>query len=327
MITKLKYECSSDYLKHRENILELHKKNSGRVSEKLYDSLYIGNLYGEPLLGLCFDDQKIVGQENYIRQNVASNGWVYRSAIGINTIVDSNYRVFYGIFKELVKLTMNKMKENTDLLCAYANEESQRYYIKYFNWEISSKVQVFKKVIGYSGLSPKSLLTLFRPGKLYKDFSLKEVNKFDPIILDKIISNHLEFSKYSYFHKTAEFLNWKFLNNKHYELKGYVIEYQGNARGYLVTYDDGMELKIADFLIDRDDTNLFGMAISALAYIGLKRGKKRIVIYATPNCWYRETLKKQMFIRRWDLDFITASLNNKPISGNWIIQIGDFDIF
>lgn len=326
MITKLKYECSSDYLKHRESILELHKRNAGRVSEKLYDSLYIGNPYGDPLLGLCFDDQKLVGQENYIRQNVASNGLVYRSAIGINTIVDSNYRVFYGIFKELIKLTMNKMKEDTDFLCAHANEESQRYYMKYFNWRISSKVQVYKKVIGYSGLSPKSLLALIKPGRLNKDFALIEVTQFDPKVLNEILENHLEFSKYSYFHKTAEFINWKFLNNKHYELKGYVIEYQGVVRGYVVTYDDGIELKIADFVIEHDDTKVFGMAISALAYIGSKREKKRLVIYATPNCWYLDTLKKQMFIRRWDLDFITASLNKEPNSQNWIVQIGDFDI-
>jgi hypothetical protein len=326
MLAKLKYECSSDYLKHRESILELHKKNSGRVSEKLYDSLYIANPYGEPLLGLCFDGKKLVGQENYIRQNVASNGLVYRSAIGINTIVDSNYRVFYGVFKELIKLTMNRMKENTDLLCAHANEESQRYYLKYFNWKIASKVQVYKKIIAYSGLSPESLLSLVKPGKVNKDFALIEVNQFDPKVLNEILENHLEFSRYCYFHKTAEFINWKFLNNKHYELKGYVIQYQGAVRGYVVTYDNGIELKIADFVIDRDDTNVFRMMISALAYMGSKRGKKRLVIYATPNCWYLETLNKQMFIRRWDLDFITASLNKEPNSQNWIIQIGDFDI-
>lgn len=326
VFAKLNYECSSDYLKHRKNILELHKNNSERSSEKLYDSLYLENPCGEPLLGLAFDGQKLVGQENYIRQNIAANGLVYRSAIGINTIVDPRYRIFYGTFKELVRRTMDKMKENTDLLCAHPNEVSKRYYLKYFNWEISSKVHVYKKVIGSSGFSPETLLRWIRPGKVNKDFVLKEVREFDPRALDEVLENHLKSSTYCYFHKTAEFLNWKFLKNKYYELKGYVIEYQGTVRGYLVTYDDGTELKIGDFVIDRDDTTIFSMTISALAYMGSKKGRKHLVVYATPQCWYLNPLKKQMFIRRWDLDFITASLNRKPTSERWIIQIGDFDI-
>ena len=296
MATKLNYECSSDYLKHRENILELHRRNYGKVSEKFYDSLYLGNPYGDPLLGLCFDEQKLIGQENYIRQNVASDGLIYRSAIGINTIVDPNYRLFYSVFKELIKLTMDKMKEDTDILCAFANEESKKYYIKYFNWKVSTKVQVYKKVIGYSGVSTKSFLALLRPGKLSKDFSLREVTEFDPIIINEILNNHVKLAKYCYFYKTAEFLNWKFLRNKHYKLTGYLIEYKGDVCGYVVTYDDDVELKITDFVIDKDDIEVFEKTVSSLAYIGSQKGKKHLVIYATPNCWYMKALKKRFLL-------------------------------
>jgi hypothetical protein len=327
MITKLKYECSSDYLKHRENILELHKKNSGRVSEKLYDSLYIGNLYGAPLLGLCFDGEKLVGQENYIRQDVTSNGSIRSGALGINTIVDSKYRLFYGAFKELIRITMDRMKEEADILCAFANEESKQYYIKYFDWKISSKVQVYKKSIGYSGLSAESFLAMLKPGKLSKDFTLKEVSGFNPEILDVILMNHAKESKYSYFYKNTEFLNWKYLRNKHYETVGYLIEDKGITRGYIVTFDDGIETKIVDFFIDKDDVGIFERAIRSLAYIASKKGKKRLMIYATPNCWYLKELKKQRFIYRWEFDFITALLNKVPIYPNWVIQIGDHDIF
>jgi hypothetical protein len=327
MLKKLEYECSSNYLKYRESMLELNKINAGRVSEQLYDSLYLGNPYGDPSLGLCFDGVKLVGQENYIRQNVASNASINHGALGINTIVDSRYRLFYGVFKELIYLTMNKMREDTDILCAFANEESKQYYIKYFDWEISSKVQVYKKSIGFSGLSFESILAILKPGKLSKDLNLKEVREFDQKLLDPMLINHVKGSKYTYFYKNTDFLNWKYLRNKHYDLKGYLIKDKGIFCGYILTFDDGIETKIIDFLIENDDVGVFERTISSLAHIASRKGKKRLVIYATPNCWYRETLKKQMFIRRWDLDFITATLNNKPISGNWIIQIGDFDIF
>lgn len=210
MLKKLEYVCSSDYLKYRENMLELHKINAGRVSEKLYDSLYLGDPYGKPLLGLCFDGEKLVGQENYIRQNVVSNGSICRGALGINTIVDSKYRLFYGVFKELIRITMDRMKEDTDILCAFANEESKQYYIKYFDWKITSKVQVHKKSIGYSGFSLESFLATLKRGKLNKDVTLKEVNKFDPEILNEILVNHTKTVRYSYFLRAVNSLTGNF---------------------------------------------------------------------------------------------------------------------
>jgi hypothetical protein len=308
-------------------MLGLHRRNSGNVSEKLYDSLYMGNPFGEPLLGLCFDGGKLVGQENYIRQDIALNGNIYKAALGINTMVDGNYRILRGVFQELVKLTMREMKENTDILCAYANEESKKYYLKYFQWEVSSKVQVFKKSIGYSGFSRESFLALVKPGRLEKDFRLKEVKDFNSTVLRKIIERHKKEAKYAYFYKTAAFLNWKYLGNKHYRLTGYDIEYREVPCGYVVTYEDGIELKVVDFLIDNDDVEVFEKLISALSYFGSQMGKKRIVIYASPDCWYLNSLKKNFFIHRWDFDFITANLNHAPIGKESVIQIGDFDIF
>jgi hypothetical protein len=327
MIKTLKYECSSDYLKNRESMLELYKKDGGNVFDNLYDSLYLGNPHGAPLLGLCFDGEKLIGQENYIRQNVTSNGSIRSGALGINTIVDSKYRLFYGAFKELIRITMDRMREDTDILCAFANEESKQYYIKYFDWRISAKVQIYKKSIGYSGFSPESLLAILKRGKLSRDFALNEVKEFDPRLLNGILSNHAKNVNYSYFYKTGEFLNWRFLGNKHYDTVGYLIEDRGITRGYLVTFDDGIETKIVDFLIDNDDVELFEKTICSLAYIASKKGKKRLVIYATPNCWYLKVLKRQMFIYRWEFDFITALLNKVPIHPDWVIQIGDFDIF
>jgi hypothetical protein len=287
----------------------------------------VNNPYGEPLLGLCFDGEKLVGQENYIVQDLAFNGNRYKAGLGLNTMVDEDYRVLRGVFKELIRLTMEEMKNKADILCANANEESKLYYLKYFQWEISSKVHVFKKSIGFSGFSAESLLSLVKPGKPQKDFVLKEVDEFDPKTLNKIIEGHQALAKYAYFYKTAEFLNWKYLENKNYKLVGHLIEYGGVVRGYVVTYEDGIELKVVDFLIDRDDLEVFECLVRTLSYFGKQRGKKRLAIHATPTCWYLKSLKICLFIHRWDYDFITVNLNRTPIGRDWVIQIGDFDIF
>jgi hypothetical protein len=159
MAQKLTYGCSTDYLKHRDKILDLPKREYGRVSSDLYDSLYSGNPYGEPLLGLCFDKDKLIGQENYIRHDIACRGTIYNGALGINTLVDSRYRLFHGVFGKLGKLTIDEMKPRVDVLCAFANEESKKYYLKYFQWKDASKVQVYKKATKYSGLNRESILS------------------------------------------------------------------------------------------------------------------------------------------------------------------------
>jgi hypothetical protein len=279
------------------------------------------------LLGLCFDGEKLVGQENYIRQDIALNGKIHKAALGINTVVDSDYRIIHGVFQELIKLTMKELKNNADILCAFANEESKKYYLKYFDWQVSSKVQVYKKSIGYSGFSAESFLSLLRRGRLRKDFKLKEVNQLNSTVLDEIVEGHKKEAEYAYFYKTPGFLNWKFLRNKHYRVIGYLLEDGGVVRGYAIAYEDGIELKIVDFLIDQDDGGIFEKFISALGYIGAQMGKKRLVIYATPRCWYLNSLEKHFFIHRWDFDFITANLNRPPFDSQWVIQIGDFDIF
>ena len=327
MATNLRYECSADYPKHRDKILDLPKREYGRVSQDLYDSLYLGNPDGGPLLGLCFDGEKLVGQENYIRQNIACDGTLYEGALGINTLVDSRYRLFHGVFGKLCKLTIDEMKPKVDVLCAFANEESKKYYVKYFQWEVASKVQVYKKATKYSGLNRESILSFIRPGKLNSDLILENVNEFKPAILDPILDQYLRNSNHCYFHKTSEFLNWKFLNNKHYDVHGYYILYNEKIRGYCATWNDGIEKKIVDILIEKNDVKIFEKTISSLSHLSRKQGMKRLVIYATPNCWYQRALRRHFFIRRWDFDFITRTFDKTLPTSDWVIHIGDFDIF
>jgi hypothetical protein len=308
-------------------MLDLHKRGYGNVSAEAYDSYYSGNPLGEPLIGMCFDEEKLVGQEDYIRQNVASAGIIYKAALGINTLVDPQYRLLYGVFRNLAELTIDRMKSQVDLLCAFANEESKKYYLKYFQWNIAAKVQVYKKITSFSGRNRESILSFIRPGKLYKDVTLKKVDEFEPDVLDPALGRHMDNSDYMYFHKTAAFLNWKFLSNKRYDVAGYYILYEDKVKGYCAVYNDGIEKKIVDIQIEDNNIEVFEKTISSLSYLAGKEGIRRLVIYATPNCWYEKALKRHLFIRRWDFDFITRTFNEKLPDAGWVIHVGDFDIF
>lgn len=327
MKAKLMFEITSDYATYRKDILDFRQRIYGNDNASFYDSFYTGNPSGEPLLGLCFDGEKLVGQENYIRQKVACNGKVYDGALGINTLVDPRYRLFYGVFGKLCKLTIDMIKNQTDVLCAFANEDSKKYYLKYFRWKVASKVKVYKKVTKYSGPNRESILSFARPGGLHSDLILEEVTEFNPAILDPVLERYLNDSNYCYFYKTSAFLNWKFLNNKHYDVNGYYVLYKDKICGYCVTYDDGIEKKIVDILIEKNNIKIFKKTISCLSYLSRKQGIRRLVIYATPNCWYEKALRRYFFIRRWDFDFITFTYGKPLPNSDWVIHIGDFDIF
>jgi hypothetical protein len=326
MLKQLHYECTTDYPKHRANIFELHKRNYDRLPDKRYDSQYMGNPYGEPLLGLCYDGETLVGQENYIFQQAAYQRNILRCAMGVDTIVDPQYRLFYGVFKKLIEITMAQLKGKADFLYAFANEESKKYYLKYFNWVIAEKVGVYKKIISPSGLNRESLLAFVRPGKAYKDFALIKTEQFDSTLLNEIIHNHQKESDYPYFYKTPEYLQWRFLDNTFFKCEGYVIQDKETIRGYVIILKDKGELKVIDFLIADDDPDIFLRASMSLAHMGSKQGLKRLVMYATPNCWYLGTLKKLVFIKRWTIDFIAASLISRRLPDNWLINMGDFDV-
>jgi len=325
---QLTYFCSSDYVKYREHMLDLHQREYGTEtgSSRFYDSFYPDNPAGNPLLGLCFDGDRLVAQENYIYQPVASRGTVHGGAIGINTIVDPKYRLFYGVFKKLVQLTMDELKQDCDVLGAYANEDSKKYYLKYFNWQVAANVGLYKKFIGRSGSFAERMLSLLRPGKQNTKVRLTPTALFEPGLLDSIINDHVAHTKYSRFHKSAAFLNWKFLQNSFYQCKGYYIESRGRVCGYVVVCEDADQLKIADFLIEHDDTEIFEAMVQTLACTGAANKHKRLVIYATPGCWYVWSLRKHFFFRRWSFEYIAAVIGQKNIDPNWVVQMGDFDI-
>ena len=308
-------------------MLNLHKCGYGAALPQLYDSLYVGNPYGRPLLGLCYDKDTLVGQENYIRQNLASAGKLHNGALGINTLVDPKYRLFHGVFGKLCQLTIDTMKSQVNILAAFANEESKQYYLKYFKWNLASKVQVYKKVTTSSGLKRESILSLVRPGKLHKEIKLRKVTEFESTVLDPLIERHLVDSNETFFYKTSAFLNWKYVSNKHYKTTAYYIIKDNQVVGFCVTCDEGTEKKIVAILVEHNDIRLFESAVSSLAYLSNKQGMQRLVIYATPGCWYERCLKKLFFIKRWNFDFITRTFDKSLPNSSWVIHIGDFDIF
>jgi hypothetical protein len=247
--------------------------------------------------------------------------------MGINTLIDPDYRLFHGVFGKLCTLTMDELRPKVDLLFAYANEESKKYYLKYFDWQITCKAGVYKKITATGGPLRENLLSCIRPGAKSRSLDLGETSRFEAEKLDPLLERHCQVSPHAYFHKTADFLNWKFLANSHYPARGYYLLHRGELAGYCVTYDDGSEKKILDFIIADNDRSLCATMFSSLAQLAREQGLRRLVVYATPGCWYEGILRRQIFLKRWEIDFLTHAFDREVVEGPWVIHIGDFDMY
>lgn len=323
----LTYKFTTDYSTHRNDMQSLWKRVYGHPNEKLFDTFYTNNPLGAPFLGLCYDGDRLVGQENYISQNVAYSGVLYHGAMGIDTLVDPEYRLFHGIFGKLCTLTIEELSNRSDLLFANANEDSKKYYLKYFNWKITEKISIYKKITNFSDFNIESILNFIRPVNPHSDFLLSTVVNFPSNLIDPLIENYRLKSKSAFFHKTASFLNWKFLNNKHYRTKGYILYLKDKACGYCITYDTENEKRILDILVEDENPEIFLKTISTLSTIAKEQGITRLVIHSTDTAWYKPILKKLLFIKRMEYDFITNIFNNHLPQTGWVVHCGDFDFF
>lgn len=308
-------------------MLELYHRSYGKDNQAFFDSFYQGNPLGAPYLFLSYDGETLAGQENYLRQTVACNGRLLSAGLGVNTLIDDRYRLFHGVFGKLCTLSLESLADKFDLLCAFANEESKKYYLKYYGWQVAATIQVYKKATRFSGFGPESLLSLIRPGGRSKMLSLVRTDEFDPDRLDPVIERYRLAAKHSYFHKTAAFLNWKFLRNSHYKISGYYLMASDRLLGYCLTYDTGIERRIIDLLIENDDRRVMAATLATLSDMTRDDGLARLVIHATPGCWYEKILRRHFFIRRWDFDFIARTMEGDLPVGPWIIHSGDFDMF
>lgn len=323
----LNYIFTTNYTAHRNDLYNFWEEIHGHKNKTFFDSFYSGNPLGNPLLGLCYNGNRLIGQENYLLQNVSYAGDLYFGAMGIDTLVDPEYRLFHGVFGKLCRLTIDEISQCCDMLFAYANEESKQYYLKYFGWKITAKLGIYKKIVKTSGINAESLLAFIRPGKHYKDLKLDLVSNFPSKILMPLIEKYRLTSPHVYFYKSSDFLNWKFLNNVHYQTNGYLITSGGFVYGYCVTYNAGIECNVLDILVDENNPELFIKTILSLSHIAKEQGMQRIVIYATPDAWYKPLLSRMVFIKRGEVDFITRFFNKDLPQSGWIVHRGDFDIF
>lgn len=327
MKKKLQYIFSNESEKFRPSILDFWERTTGDASVNHYDSYYLNNPYGETNLGLCFDDDKLVGTENYIPHRVSYQGQLLNAQLGADTLVDPDYRLFHGVFGKLCKLTIEELTESSDILYATHNDASKKYYIKHFGWSVSTTLDYYKKITYPDGFNLKSLLCAYKPGRQFKDLRLEKTPEFSSQPLNDVIENYHRSSNQAYFYKSTEFLNWKFLSNKKYSIDGYIIHFKDKVTGYVITHQKGNELKVIDILVENNDEEILRKTLLTLSRMATRNKKTNLSIVATPNAWYRPSLEKLGFFHRWSTDYVSLSSSNTVPDDAWVVQLGDLDVF
>jgi hypothetical protein len=126
-----------ELLFYQKDIETLSRECFGdKVSLDLWHWAYIDNPNGEPLVSLCYEDERLVGHYAVIPMPVSENDSQLNSYLSMTTMVASDYRK-YGLFTKLAEANYKEaFEEKVDFIFGFPNAMSTPGFRKRLKWNL-----------------------------------------------------------------------------------------------------------------------------------------------------------------------------------------------
>lgn len=138
-------KSKADLNSYKAAILELFKVSFGtHLDELTWEWAYIDNPNGEPIVALCFDNNKLIGHYAIIPFHLRRINVVVKCLLSMTTMVHIDYRR-YGLFVKLADLAYAEaLKQNYQIVFGFPNQNSAPGFSKKLGWTLSEKSYVAK---------------------------------------------------------------------------------------------------------------------------------------------------------------------------------------
>jgi len=145
----------------------------GKSLGGLWDWAYMENPNGEPLVTLCYDDDRLVGHYAIISMPMSMNDDVVNSYLSMTTMVSVSHRK-YGLFVKMASENYRAAHEfGVDFIMGFPNKKSTPGFKKRLDWDIPSVDYVAK-------IDKQHLLELDNGGLLFANnmfsLDLRDIN-------------------------------------------------------------------------------------------------------------------------------------------------------
>ena len=283
---------------------ELYRKCfSDPIEESIVAQRYIDNPYGDLLMCVAFDEDKIVANYSVCPCEVYVNGNKYKAAISLNTMTDPDY-AGQGLLGKLASTLYSYMQEiGYSLVYGFPNYLSNKTFTSRLGW---------KDVYEFPTLE-----YVFKPCDT-QNTEFKQC-RFEEIT-DKPVTNKIEICK------DRTYLNWRFDKTPD---RQYL--YANNGSGEWVIYKFFRDqINIIDTNLTSTDS-LFDM-FRYFQNISNEQNMKSITVWSKINSQSHYCYEKIGFINRYPIRyFAVLAFENFDIDvfdhRNWLISMGDDNVY
>lgn len=310
-------------------ILELFNTAFGKKLDlNLWKWRYLNNPYGEGIIRLMFDHDKLVGHYAVTPVPLMIKGKTQKAALSMTTMTHPSYEG-RGIFTQLASETYKYSKHNgIKVIFGFPNETSHHGFIKKLDW------------YSFGHISGWTFTGTANDRVELKKYKIHEINNADKRI-DNLWTQIREQSKIM-IPRTAEYINWRYLNKPGNEYMIYgLFESEDSLNGIVILkiyrdLDSESEPvgNIVD-LITKDNTNTHKALLrKALEYFA-DNAVTTITTWAPTKQSCYSVLDNMSFCRsEWQTNFGFKLLDNVNVDEtylsdytNWSFMMGESDVF
>lgn len=298
-----------------------------RISLEVWKWRFIENPFGQGIIKLLFDDDKLIGHYAVIPMEVKVTDKVVDAVFSMTTMTHPDYRG-RGIFPLLGEETYREAaRKGFKFVYGFPNQNSYRGFVKKLNWKGFGNMDVWQKNLSGKYVSNRA-----------ENKNIKKLEKFDndaDSLWTKVRQNYSVVVP-----RTRDFLNWRFIRNPEVNYTKYIYT-DGNDHisGYVVlkVYRSENEEKghIVDMLSIPDKKVVRGLLECAYRDF-IEQGITDISCWCPKNSFYADILREKGFsVVRMERTFFGVRIfdkNDKSLNvvenlSNWHLTMGDSDVF
>lgn len=280
-----------------------HKAFTAAANREIIEQRYLDNPYGELLMYIAMENEKIVANYSAVPIRVIVDGFERKAALSLNTMTDPEY-AGRGLFTKLATALYEYLADNGyAMIIGFPNYMSNRIFNTKLGWKTVLEIPTMKldlNMIDY----PKD--------KGNMSFS----NSFEGLVCDAVLDDiHVVLSN--------EYLAWRFKNNKEKHYNALTI----GKDNWLICQFYNDEINITE--INCSDRIKEQLLIARIIEIGKKEGFSSVTTWCKLNTERHSDLEKLGFrisapIRTFGLRCFDEAIAEKVYDPRkWSVQMGD----
>ena len=316
--------------KDKKDVIDLFKKVfKKKITEEFWQWRY--GIFGEPIAGLLWDENKLVGHYLLSPIPMKINDKVENALLAMSVMIDPDYQGNGVYLGPLAKFTYDyASKKGYHLIFAFPNEKSHKIYFGPLGWNNLGQITEYKKQI-----------KKFQIFNNFSEYTVEQLNFFNneiDTIWDTYKNNYDVVTP-----RTSNFLNWRFLKHPKVPYENYlsydyfpyiikknqepvayfVVKKFGQEKCHIVDYFGLLNQEVIKIILFTGESICIENNIDFLSFwINSKKNRSKYGMFITTNGYMEENSHCFFGCKQLNQLHLSSEQNE-----NWFVTMADSDVF